>query len=376
MKVHLIRSEGFYIEDFNNVFNLLKTTKGPIEFVPSEPIVLPEFENFITFDDIKSFEKKQMPEWGILHSKMPEEREFPMTKPVFTWEQLFHICQEFRSVNNIPDTDYVMLLTEQANDLNWFGAIDESMKNYFIHTADWDHYFENNVDVRFPIAYEIAVWLLRSLMFNNRLEMRDNIHWNSKGCMMDYCQNKKDITIKMRTADVCPSCTELITNRDIRKNYLKQLFDSMESIRKNLLFRQRSVLLNEPSRMEIRGYRNDIFLKDLGDLQINLTPKEKTLYLLFLNHPEGIHLSYLVDHKEELKSYYSMLTRSGSMEQVETMINNMIDYTKAGDVSIQFSRIKNKFTDALGEFGNQYSIEKVGDKHKIVLNRELVQFVD
>ena len=150
----------------------------------------------------------------------------------------------------------------------------------------------------------------------------------------------------------------------------------MESIRKNLLFRQRSVLLNEPSKMELRGYKKDVYLIDLGDLQINLTPKEKTLYLLFLNHPEGIHLSYLVDHKEELKSYYSMLTRSGSMEQVETMINNMIDYTKAGDVSIQFSRIKNKFLAALGEFGSQYSIEKVGDKHKIVLNRELVQFID
>jgi hypothetical protein len=194
--------------------------------------------------------------------------------------------------------------------------------------------------------------------------------------MMDYCQNKKDITIKMRTADVCPSCTELITNRDIRKNYLKQLFDTMESIRKNLLFRQRSVLLNEPSRMEIRGYRKDIFLRDLGDLQINLNPKEKTLYLLYLNHPEGINLSCLIDHKEELKSYYSMLTVSGSIERVETVINKMTDYTQAGDVSIQFSKIKNKFTSALGEFANQYAIERVGDKHKIVLNRELVQFVD
>ena len=150
----------------------------------------------------------------------------------------------------------------------------------------------------------------------------------------------------------------------------------MESIRKNLLFRQRSVLLNEPSKMELRGYSKNIFLTDFGDLQINLTPKEKTLYLLFLNHPEGINMSYLIDHKEELKSYYSMLTRTGSTEQVETVINNMIDYTKAGDVSIQFSRIKNKFISALGESGNQYSIEKIGEKHKIVLNRELVQFVD
>lgn len=376
MKVHLIRSEGFDIEDFNNVLNLLKATKGTIEFVPSEPIILPEFENYINFEDLKSFEKKGMPQFSMNESMRIENRAFPMKTPVFTWEQLFGICKNFRSDNNIPDADHVMLLTEQANDLNWFGAIDASMKNYFIHTADWDHYFQNNVDVRFPITYEIVVWLLRSMMFKNRIDIIDNIHENAQGCMMDFCQNKKEITIKMRTADLCPSCTSLITKKDIRKNYLKQLFDTMESIRKNLLFRQRSVLLNEPSRLEIRGYSKNIFLSDLGDLQINLTPKEKTLYLLFLKHPEGINLSYLIDHKAELTAYYSMLSRSGSPEQVETVISNMINYEYANDVSIQFSRIKNKFVAALGEFGKQYTIEKVGDKHKIVLNRELVQFID
>jgi hypothetical protein len=376
MKVHLIRSKGFEIEDFNNVLNLLKATKGPIEFVPSEPIVLPEIDQSINFEDLESFEKKGIPELNMSYSMSMEKRVFPMETPAFTWEQLFRICKDFRSENNIPDSDHVILLTEHANDMNWFGSIDASMKNYFIHTSDWDHYFQDNIDVRFPITYEIIVWLLRSMMFKNQLDILNNVHSISQGCVMDFCQDKKEITIKMRTADVCPSCTELITNRDIRKNYLKQLFDTMESIRKNLLFRQRSVLLNEPSRMEIRGYTKNIFLSDFGDLQINLTPKEKTLFLLFLNHPEGINMSYLIDHQEELKSYYSMLTRSGSPEQVETVISNMINYENATDISIQFSRIKNKFVAALGEFGKQYTIEKVGDKHKIVLNRELVQFVD
>jgi len=376
MKVHLIRSEGFDIEDFNNVFNLLKAHRGHIEFVPSEPIVLPEIDRFIHFEDFKSFEKKEIPLMHMNESMSMEKRVFPMRQPVLTWDQLFNTCKEFRQRENIPEADHVMLLTEHANDKNWFGCVDASMKNYFIHTADWDHYFQNNVDVRFPIAYEIVVWLLRSLMFKNQLEILDYVHVDARGCMMDFCQNKKEITLKMRTADTCPECTQHITHRDIHKNYLKQLFDTMDGIRNNLLFRQRSILLNEPSRMEIRGYSKNIYLIDFGDLQINLTPKEKTLFLLFLNHPEGINMSYLIDHKAELKSYYSLLTRSGSPEQVETVISNMINYENATDISIQFSRIKNKFVAALGEFGKQYTIEKVGDKHKIVLNRELVQFID
>ncbi len=42
MKVHLIRSEGFKMEDYNHVFNILNQYSGGITFVPSEPIVLPD----------------------------------------------------------------------------------------------------------------------------------------------------------------------------------------------------------------------------------------------------------------------------------------------------------------------------------------------
>lgn len=34
--------------------------------------------------------------------------------------------------------------------------------------------------------------------------------------------------------------------------------------------------------MEIRGFMKRIFLKDLGDLEIQLNPKEKTIYLMLL----------------------------------------------------------------------------------------------
>ena len=52
MKVHLIRSEGFKMEDYNNVFNILNQYSGGITFVPSEPIVLPDTDLEITYDDV------------------------------------------------------------------------------------------------------------------------------------------------------------------------------------------------------------------------------------------------------------------------------------------------------------------------------------
>ena len=51
MKVHLIRSEGIEMEDFNNIFNILNQYSGGITFVPSEPIELPDTDIEITYED-------------------------------------------------------------------------------------------------------------------------------------------------------------------------------------------------------------------------------------------------------------------------------------------------------------------------------------
>jgi hypothetical protein len=212
-------------------------------------------------------------------------------------------------------------------------------------------------------------------MYKNQIEILQNVHDIAQGCMMDFCQDKKEITIKMRTADLCPSCTAHLTNRDIRKNYLKQLFDTMEGIRKNLLFRQRSVLLNEPSKMELRGYKKDVYLIDLGDLQINLNPKERALYLLYLNHPEGIQRSYLIDYKDELRSYYAQISNQATNELIDIAINRLVD-VRDNNMNEVMARIRSKFKKEVGEEqAKDYSITFTPEgTHKILLNRELVGF--
>jgi hypothetical protein len=149
MKVHLIRASGYPLEDFNNVINLLRKHRGSIEFVPSEPIVLPNSEIFKTFDDRKNFEKKEMPRFESHRLNVSEiddslSYSFPLEEKVYTWKQLFGICTDFRKENKIPQDDHVILLTDQSNEHNWFGSYDESLKNYFIQTNHCGYYFGND----------------------------------------------------------------------------------------------------------------------------------------------------------------------------------------------------------------------------------------
>ena len=66
MKVHLIRSEGIKMEDFNNIFNILNQYSGGITFVPSEPIELPDTDIEITYEDEDDYGRQKRPVFGFV----------------------------------------------------------------------------------------------------------------------------------------------------------------------------------------------------------------------------------------------------------------------------------------------------------------------
>ncbi len=99
---------------------------------------------------------------------------------------------------------------------------------------------------------------------------------------------KKQIALKMRTADICDDCLSYLEKNDSNRVYMNQLMQIMDGVRSNLMFRDRSKYLRKNSRLEFRTMMHKMYLTDLGDLQVNLNPKERALYLVFMNHPEGI----------------------------------------------------------------------------------------
>lgn len=384
-KVYLIRSEEYLEEDFSQVVNLLNQFNGPIEFISAETNYLQSTPPIVSWMTKLEFEKKNTPKLSLYKidsvecfsasdSEPPQASiVFPVEVPSLSWDNLFAACIDYRMMHNIPENDHVIILTDFANKENWFAGIDSTMKNYFIQTSNWHHYLGNSIDSRFPIAYEIVVWLLRSQMFKNRQEIMDSVHKGSTGCMMDFCENKKDIVLKMRTADICNDCLAVIQNREVDRPFARQILDSMDGIRQHMMFRERSEFLNSPSKMEIRGFMKRIFLKDLGDLEMQLNPKEKTIYLFFLNHPEGVRIVDLIDHKTEISHFYETFTNSYDSSQIEQAINLLLDPTE-GNINQVFSRIRAKFKLAVGSrLSNFYTVEgNPGDPFKINLNRELV----
>jgi hypothetical protein len=300
---------------------------------------------------------------------------FPYIERKKTWEQLFAECDNYRKSKALPEEDIVVLLTDLGNELNWFGGVATSMKNYFIQTSNWEHFFGNSIDIRFPIAYEIIIWVMRYYMFPNREETLKGVHKKSIGCIMDFCKDKSQIILKMRTADVCESCMNKFIVRDIPTLYSRQFFDILDGIRNSMTFRGRATLLQQPSRMEIRGHTKKIFFTDLGGLELALNPKEKAIYFLFLNFEEGIRISHLSDYRNDLEQLYRQFSNLSERELIDRAIEVLINPLE-NDINVVLSRINRKIKNAVGDsLYDFYCIKgERGEKKSIKLNRELIMY--
>lgn len=379
MKVHLIRSKEYSHHSFQSIMYLLNQFKGPVEFLASESDS--QISNAIEVEiaDKETFEKKEIPPMNFFQPQMSMSKErqpiqFPYKTQQTTWENLFDKCIEYRVKNQIDPNDLVILLTDIANEYNWFGSIDADMRDAFIHTSDWHYYFEG-LHERFPISYEIISWVFRIIMFKNRLDLKIALHQDSRGCMMDFCEQKKHIIYKMRTADICSDCFKILEKSNVDQRIIHQLFDAFEGIRKNFLSVERSNFLNSPRKIAIKGFTHTIYLPDFGNIEIPLNPKQKAIYCFFLKHLEGVRIVDLIDHRKEISMLYHRLSNFSTLSEIENSIDILLDPTN-NNINEVLSKIKNTFVKVLGQrLAEHYIISGTrSESYKIRLSPDLIQF--
>lgn len=382
MNIHLLRSKELDSETYGNVLNLLKQVQGPLSFIRSESEP-PETTPHIIHNE-SSFQRKQRPpnlvaspyQGDNIEPKSYDYPKFPLRTHSATWESLWNKCRTYRIERDIGDSEHVILLTDIRNEKNWFSAFDPHGKNHFVHTADWPYYFGLEVDIRFPIAYECMASVLHHYMFEDYLQIKRLVHQKPRGCVNDLCEDKGEIILKMRTGDICSNCMELIDGK-VPLPFVNQTFEIFDGIRKSLQFRDRSVTLGKPSRLEIRGYTKKIFLKDLGDLEVRLNPKERSLYILFLNRVEGISLTNLDEHLSELSTLYSRFSNQSDQTTIEAALKRLTDPAD-NNINEVISRINRKFRAAVGgQLLSHYAITgDRGEVKSVMLDRSLMLDVE
>ncbi len=75
---------------------------------------------------------------------------------------------------------------------------------------------------------------------------------------------------------------------------------------------------------------------------IKLTPLQKTVYFLFLNHPEGIMFCDLPDYKDEMLKIYSAVGSNYMWGKSEKKID-LLAYPFSNSMSEKISKIRSAF---------------------------------
>lgn len=225
-----------------------------------------------------------------------EEAEIPL---LFSFEDIWELCNDYRTKKQVAREDFVVLLTPRPNEHNYFSYFDKEDLNAFVHTDDWDYFGIGNTI--YPIAYEVAANVLQRLMHLNDA----HIHKGSIGCMNDMCEYKKDVLLKLRTADICPDCLEEIERQGVSETVVNQVLNIFEKVRSELMWVQgfkRNVKLQVVEVMPDGKIR-------IGGKNIRLGPIPCMLMIFFLKHPKGVEVNELYKYWQELFDIYQVVKR-------------------------------------------------------------------
>ena len=121
------------------------------------------------------------------------------------------------------------------------------------------------------------------------------------------------------------------------------LLEAMGLIRKRLAAMAEFEGMDEGERIRVtKDFR--IFLPERFDTEIRLRPLEKTVFLLFLRHPEGIRFGELRTYRDEMMDLYRGITRRDDPDRIAESIDRLVDpknnaiHEKAAKLAAALSR--------------------------------------
>lgn len=177
-----------------------------------------------------------------------------------------------------------------------------------------------------------------------------------------------NINIDEDTKEIVNSILEQLQTLK-NKGSLLQVLPIVESYLKT----QSTVSISELSRLKIDGDFS-ILLTDYN-IEIKLSHLTKSIYLLFLNHPEGILLTNLGLYKKELLEHYKKLSSRDDFDKMQVSIDDIVTQ-KSNAIYVHLSRIKSAFTKAVHHsIAKHYFIDGGKNKpKKTKLDTNLIQW--
>ena len=172
----------------------------------------------------------------------------------------------------------------------------------------------------------------------------------------------------------CMTLFDMVSPNDIFNDVLFQFYESQRCDKTIWRLGFRDEKLKNQIKLSKLTITKDcsIMLSDYNQ-EVKLEPIVKAVYLLFLNHPEGIAFKCLPDYRKELADLYQKIKPYGltdrAIRSIEDVTNPLLN-----SINEKCSRIRAAFLPLVdASLLDQYIIiGKSGEEKKIALSRDLV----
>lgn len=353
MKVHITSTPEFSVEKLDEIVSLLSSIPGELKFHKGKLLTEKQYKRLNPrLEDINGIDS-------------------------LTFDEYYDLVQGYRDLLDIPDADFIVLISTIRHNDNWFSAFDK--RNIFVRGDEWD--IISDVDSKFGIAYQCVENIFQSLIDLDIInyENEPNIHIEPIGCINDFCGYKPDILKKLKSADICDSCYNRYKQTGTGDVILAHIVSIIDEIRKEFVISKKFTkeLILDKVRVDNSG---NIFI---GDRFIKLEPLPRVVYISFLKNLDGIQSNQLCENKNLFEKTYQKIKDDDepNPEAIRNLCCKRIDKNST-QLSLKptfetyRSKLKAALVKTLGQtLTNYYHINYVEDQNhqmifKILLSKD------
>ena len=119
--------------------------------------------------------------------------------------------------------------------------------------------------------------------------------------------------------------------------------------------------------------RREVILEDFDGREVRMDDLSKSVFFLYLRHPEGIRFKDLPDYRSELEHIYMSITGRGELDDIRRSIDALVN-PLSNSINEKVSRIKKAFIDVVDDrVARSYYVDGGrGEAKRIALDRSKV----
>lgn len=147
------------------------------------------------------------------------------------WEDVFHTMAGLAEEHPLGKDDLVCLLTSSPNENNWYAVNDpDAPSRFFMHFVDCS--WVTTAPQSLVSAYGIIHCVITTLLARAGIDIRNMVHDETRGCLLDFCANKAELSFGLRCADICGDCLEVFRAAGFPTPLFEQIAAILESVRR------------------------------------------------------------------------------------------------------------------------------------------------